>query len=67
MMEGTASLSPGSMSVHARRRGLFDEDEAQRQALARVTVIQHGTAIVFYLSAGWHSSSRMRPNTSGCC
>jgi hypothetical protein len=47
----TASLLLGSMSVHARRRGLTDPDPNARSDLVAVTISQFGTAIVFYLSA----------------
>jgi uncharacterized membrane protein len=48
----TASLLLGSMSVHARRRGLTDPDAGARSDLMAVTISQYGTAIVFYASAG---------------
>jgi uncharacterized membrane protein len=49
---GTASLLLGTMSVHARRRGLTDDKRPARDDLTAVTLSQYGTAIVFYLSAG---------------
>lgn len=47
----TASLLLGSMSVHARRRGLVDPD-TRAEGLMGVALSQFGTAIVFYASAG---------------
>jgi TMEM175 potassium channel family protein len=48
----TASLLLGSMSVHARRRGLTDDDTG-RNGLLAVALTQFGTAAVFYASAAF--------------